>query len=1006
MARISTMQQPILAAPKVGRLSPPEAWSSSRSLTCPLTLHKLLQGASSIPLPAGNTKYAFQASQGKANGSSFNGGKVKQTRKHVAHPALAPTRKAGRCTVIAAPAPTITAARTASRPVETVMLSIITGTEGDAGMFGSAKVTFVSKQGERYPPNGLEISGPFAHSTRKDPKQCKLPVGFEVAGIIVENPKDMRIDIRVLAWLAHRLDVKIPVVNQNLLNLLTSLPFFKRLTDGDWYIYQLELAGGTGAGEKQVFPLFGWVEEASVRLAFDGTAYLPQDTPPGLTSWRRKALIVNQNAYNYQPYNDLSKPPNNDNYLSPDFRPTLDPYPQHVQAPRTGPDAGTIPRDETFGLSKSKSFTQGTLRGAVNLLWALLNNGGTGPILVRDVAAGVAVGYFVGTVAEQFLTPDVLAAAGQLLDGLLPGAVQSVVWFVFGKLPVKTAAGGLAGLATGLALLLNDVKKLSYTSVEAYAKSCFKHDFRLGPLLIGYQEPWVYTLGEQQPDKAWNTDFMFGWQTVAGINPESITLVTSEKQIIGGGTITEEDLQKVKKELPTFDKDLKNKQIFILDFSVLYEFMNTFNNEAGKKAGKHLYAPVVLLRQADNEHLGVPVPIAVKLAKGEDEIVTPGSDSSQGKWGWTLAKAIAASGNSGVHQLGQHWLRTHAVCETYALAMRRQLSEVHPLFKLLIPHTRYTMDINNKARVSLINTNGVIESNFSPGPEAMQVSAAAYRGWRFENENPEQDLKARGVLDKSALPNYPYREHALEVWGALREYVREYVDLYYTGSQDIADDYELQAFWADVKQAHSSLDTWLKIPANLPKGAEPGLVWPDLKTKDDLVMILGTIMWAGSAMHSVVNFGQYDYAAFVPNSPASIRGEFDYAKLRAGEYTERDFMAAMPTAFEMTTVMTVVEALVVHAGDEQYLGQQSEAAPPGVYPPELTADPWLVDDKASQVYDRFVARVNKAQEKLEGLNKAAEKAGSPPYYYLLPRKDMADWDRNVPAQGVPNSVTI
>lgn len=80
-------------------------------------------------------------------------------------------------------------------------------------------------------------------------------------------------------------------------NLLTVLPP-RHL---QWYINQLELAGGTRGGETQVFPLFGWVEEASVRLAFDGAAYLPQDTPPGLTSWRRKALIVNQNAYNYQP---------------------------------------------------------------------------------------------------------------------------------------------------------------------------------------------------------------------------------------------------------------------------------------------------------------------------------------------------------------------------------------------------------------------------------------------------------------------------------------------------------------------------------------------------------------------------------------------------------------------------------------------------------------------------------------------------------------------------------
>lgn len=61
--------------------------------------------------------------------------------------------------------------------------------------------------------------------------------------------------------------------------------------------------------------------------------------------------------------------------------------------------------------------------------------------------------------------------------------------------------------------------------------------------------------------------------------------------------------------------------------------------QAGKAAGKHLYAPVVLLRRTDDEQLkGVPVPIAVKLAKGEKEIITPGSDTSEKKWGWTLAK--------------------------------------------------------------------------------------------------------------------------------------------------------------------------------------------------------------------------------------------------------------------------------------------------------------------------------------------------------------------------------
>jgi arachidonate 15-lipoxygenase len=84
------------------------------------------------------------------------------------------------------------------------------------------------------------------------------------------------------------------------------------------------------------------------------------------------------------------------------------------------------------------------------------------------------------------------------------------------------------------------------------------------------------------------------------------------------------------------------------------------------------------------------------------------------------------------------------------------------------------------------------------------VSAAGYRGWRFKNQDPSKDLEVRGVLDEDKLPNYPYRAHALEVWAALQEYTKNYVDLYYNGEEDIAFDFELRAFWNDVKRAHSS----------------------------------------------------------------------------------------------------------------------------------------------------------------------------------------------------------
>ncbi|MDK2413622.1 lipoxygenase family protein, partial [Aphanizomenon sp. 202] len=80
-----------------------------------------------------------------------------------------------------------------------------------------------------------------------------------------------------------------------------------------------------------------------------------------------------------------------------------------------------------------------------------------------------------------------------------------------------------------------------------------------------------------------------------------------------------------------------------------------------------------------------------------------------------------------------HWLRTHACMEPYIIAAHRQLSFMHPIFKLLQPHMRYTMEINALARQSLIKGGGVIEACFTPGKYSMEMSAYAYdKQWRFD----------------------------------------------------------------------------------------------------------------------------------------------------------------------------------------------------------------------------------------------------------------------------------
>lgn len=69
---------------------------------------------------------------------------------------------------------------------------------------------------------------------------------------------------------------------------------------------------------------------------------------------------------------------------------------------------------------------------------------------------------------------------------------------------------------------------------------------------------------------------------------------------------------------------------------------------------------------------------------------------------------------------------------------------MHPIYRLLHPHFRYTIEINALARESLINAGGIIESSFSPGKYSIELSSAAYdKLWRFDTEALPADLIRR-----------------------------------------------------------------------------------------------------------------------------------------------------------------------------------------------------------------------------------------------------------------------
>ncbi|XP_046899131.1 polyunsaturated fatty acid lipoxygenase ALOX15B [Hypomesus transpacificus] len=393
----------------------------------------------------------------------------------------------------------------------------------------------------------------------------------------------------------------------------------------------------------------------------------------------------------------------------------------------------------------------------------------------------------------------------------------------------------------------------------------------------------------------WREDWFFGYQCQNGCNP---LMIRQTRLLPPNMAVTSDMLRPFLPETSTLEHELEKGTIFLLDYEVLEDVpANVINGRQ-----QYLSAPLCLLH-LDQQGKLKPVAIQLQQNPGPQNPVFLPSDPA---CDWLLAKMWVRSADFQCHQLASHFLRTHLLGEVYCIATLRQLPEVHPLFQLLMPHIRTTLQINIQARASLLAPNGVFDKAIGCGlaslPAMLSRSSARLH---YRSLCVPDDLEDRGL---AALPHCYYAQDALRVWSALHRFVLRLVELYYHGDQCVKQDSELQSWIMEI-YTHGFLQ---KPQSGCPQS---------FQTMMELSKFVTMVIFSCSALHAAVNFSQMDFDLWMPNCPASMTQPPPQTK---GTVTEDNLFSFLPEVNSTCSVIITLSMLSVPARDYVPLCQYRE----------------------------------------------------------------------------------
>ncbi|XP_070249098.1 polyunsaturated fatty acid lipoxygenase ALOX15-like [Myotis yumanensis] len=447
---------------------------------------------------------------------------------------------------------------------------------------------------------------------------------------------------------------------------------------------------------------------------------------------------------------------------------------------------------------------------------------------------------------------------------------------------------------------------------------------------------WDHNKLAEKVRDSWKEDAFFGYQFLNGANP----MLLRRSSRLPARLVFPSGMEEVQAQL---EQELQGGTLFEADFSLL----------DGIKANvilcsqQYLAAPLVMLKlQPDGKLLPMVIQLQLpRMGSPPPPLFLP-TDPAMA---WLLAKCWVRSSDFQLHELVSHLLRGHLMAEVIAMATMRCLPSIHPIFKLIIPHLRYTMEINVRARNGLVSEMGIFDQVVSTGGGGhVELLKCARTSLTYRSFCPPDDLSDRGLL---GVKSSYYAQDALRLWEIMYRYVEGIVSLHYKMDKAVKEDLELQTWCREITEIGLL-------------GAQDQGFPMSLESRDQLCHFVTMCIFTCTGQHASVHPGQLEWYAWVPNAPCTMRQPPPTNK----DVTLEMVMATLPNFHQASLQMSITWQLGRPQSVSVALGQHEEEYFSGPEPKAL---------------------LKKFREELAALDKEIEIRNAKlymPYEYLRPSR--------------------